>query len=197
MNKTEEIVEMLKKNNGTITTQEVIKQGIHREYIRQLIAKGTIMRSSRGVYILPDNFEDEFLNLQARFKRGIFSNTAALFLLGLTDRTPVKFDMTFPQNYNTTNVILDNVRVFHVKTDLIEIGKIIIATPFGNAVNIYCMERTLCDILIKKNNIEIDIIAEAFKRYVKNSKKNIPLLSDYAKRFAVEDKVRSYLEVLL
>ena len=34
----------------------------------------------------------------------IFSNETALFLLDLTDRTPNRFDMTFPATYNLTNV---------------------------------------------------------------------------------------------
>lgn len=41
------------------------------------------------------------------------------------------------------------------------------------------------------------IITESFKRYVVRKDKNLPLLSEYAKKFRVEEKVRSYLEVLI
>lgn len=59
------------------------------------------------------------------------------------------------------------------------------------------MERTLCDILRKRGGTDTGIITEAFKRYAARKDKNIPLLSEYAKKFHIEEKVRVYLEVLL
>ena len=59
------------------------------------------------------------------------------------------------------------------------------------------MERTLCEILQPKHHTDIQIITEAFKRYTKRTEKNILLLSEFAKLLKVEDKVKSYLEVLL
>ncbi len=45
--------------------------------------------------------------------------------------------------------------------------------------------------------VDIQIISDAFKRYAKSKDKNIPLLSEYAKILRVEKKIRSYLEALL
>ncbi len=59
------------------------------------------------------------------------------------------------------------------------------------------MERTLCDILRKRGGADTGIIADSFRRYIARKDKNIPLLSEYAKKFRVEEKERSYLEVLL
>mgnify|MGYP003335484695 CR=1 FL=1 len=58
------------------------------------------------------------------------------------------------------------------------------------------MEKTLCDILRPRADIDVAIVTEAFKQYVKLKDRNI-VLSEYAKKYKVEDKVRSYLEVLL
>ena len=62
---------------------------------------------------------------------------------------------------------------------------------------VYNKERTLCDILRPNSSADIQIISESFKRYTADKKKNIPLLSEYAKMLKVEVKLRSYLEVLL
>ena len=59
------------------------------------------------------------------------------------------------------------------------------------------MERTLCDILRLHSRVDIQVVAEAFKRYATNPEKNVPVLSEYAKLLKVEIKLRSYLEVLL
>jgi len=70
-------------------------------------------------------------------------------------------------------------------------------TPAGNLVNAYCMEKTLCDILRTQNDVNIQVVSDAFKRYVKRLDKNIPLISEYAKNLHVEKRLRAYLEILL
>ena len=191
------IMRMVKRNNGTITAQQVSSSGLSRGSLKYLVDKGFLERTSRGVYILPEILEDELFNLQTRFKKGIYSKETSLFLHDFTDRTPHKFHMTFPINYNTTVLKSENVSFDRVKSDLYEVGVVEIKTPSGNTVRSYGIERTLCDILKGRSHTDIQIISEAFKRYSKSGTKNIPRLSEYAKLFKVEKKVRSYLEVLL
>ena len=81
--------------------------------------------------------------------------------------------------------------------DLYEIGIITAKSPGGNCIRIYNAERTLCDILKGRSTTDIQIVTDAFKRYARLDKKDIPLLSKYAKLLRVEKKLRSYLEVLL
>lgn len=197
MNYAEQILKMAHNNNGIVTSAQVTKAGILREHLRGLVNKGLLERSGRGVYIVPTVFDDEMFNLQMRFKRGIFSHETSLFLLDLTDRTPIKYSMIFPLNYNTTALNAENVKYSRVKNDLYEIGIITVKSPGGNPIRIYSAERTLCDILKGRNNIDIQIVTDAFKRYTRLDRKNIPLLSEYAKLFKVEKKLRAYLEVLL
>lgn len=197
MKKSDELIEIVKKYNGTITSEQVVKEGFSRGSLKYLADKGIIDRSARGVYILPDMLDDELFNLQARYKKGIFSGETALFLNDLTDRTPNRFQMTFPLNYNTTNLKEENVKCIRIKENLYDLGVVDIRTPGGNIVKAYGVERTLCDILRGHNNTDIQIVSEAFKRYAKIDNKNITLLSEYSKIFRVEKRIRSYLEVLL
>ena len=193
----EEIIEMAKNNNGTVTTAMIVKAGFSRGNLQYLVDKGSLEKSARGIYILPEIWDDEFFNLQSRFKRGIFSLETALFLLDLTDRTPNVYTMTFPATYNLTKVKLANIRCVQCKNELYEIGITQVASPSGNRVNVYNAERTLCDILKPKSSVDIQIVTNSFKRYVARTDKNIPLLSEYAKQLNVENRLRSYLEVLL
>ena len=144
---------------------------------------------------MPEIWEDEFVNLQVRFKKGIFSNETALFLWDLTDRTPNKYHMTFPESYNLTNVKKEGIICSTVKREWYDLGLVCVKSPGGNVITTYSMERTLCDILRK--GVDIGIVAEAYKRYVARNDKNIPQLSEYAKKFRIEERVRRYLEVLI
>jgi predicted transcriptional regulator of viral defense system len=197
MSNSENIMKMVESNNGTITTAEVTKAAISRGSLKYLVDKGILERSARGVYILTAVWDDEFYNLQIRFKKGIFSGETALFLYDLTDRTPKRFQMTFPLSYNTTTLKNENVKYVRVKKELYSLGVTTVLTPSGNSVKVYGIERTLCDILRGHSNTDIQVISEAFKRYAKSNKRNIPLLSEYAKKLRVDKKLQSYLEVLI
>lgn len=196
MTNAERILEILKKNNGVITTSEVTASGISRGSLKHLVDTGVLERASRGVYQLADVWDDEMYHLQVRYKKGIFSGETALYLHDLTDRTPSRFQMTFPNGYNLTNVKKENIRCNRVIKKLYDMGVQEIKTPAGNLVRTYNMERTLCDILRTQSNTDIQIVSDAFKRYARRNDKNIPLLSKYAKELRVETKLRSYLEVL-
>lgn len=197
MNVSDKIIQLAKENNGVVTATILSDKGILRGNLKKLVDEGKLEKTARGVYILPEIWEDEFVNLQARFKKGVFSNETALFLWDLTDQTPNRYDMTFPHNYNLTNVKSEGVNCSRVKQEWYAEGKTQLESPGGNRITVYNMERTLCDILRKRGGINTGIITEAFKRYTARNDKNIPLLSEYAKMFRVEEKVRSYLEVLI
>ena len=191
------ILNMAKDNNGIITNNMVVSKGYSRGSLKYLSDKGYLEKVSRGVYILPNEFEDEFINIQNRFKKGIFSLETALFLCELTDLTPSKYSMTFPSTYNLSKPKEIGILCNSSKEEFYNLGITNLITPYGNYVKSYGAEKTLCDILKTKNHIDIQVIVNSFKIYVKQKNKNIPLLSKYAKILNVENKIRTYLEILL
>lgn len=193
----EEIIKMAKSNNGTVTTTMVVEAGFSRGNIKYLVDRGMIEKSARGVYVLPEVWEDEIFNIQHRFKRGVYSHETALFLWNLTDRTPSRYHMTFPLNYNLTNPKEEEIQCVQCKKELYNLGIAEVTTPGGNIVKTYVVERTLCDILRPHSHADIQVVVDAFKRYAISSDRNIPLLSEYAKILKVEKRIRSYMEVLL
>ncbi|MBQ6503430.1 MAG: type IV toxin-antitoxin system AbiEi family antitoxin domain-containing protein [Flexilinea sp.] len=194
---TQRILELAKQNNGIITTSIVVNAGISRGTLKYLSDNGVLEKASRGVYTLPEVWEDEFVNLQSRYKRGIFSLETALFLCDLTDRTPNRFHMVFPATYNLSAPKRKGIICSGSKEPLYSLGVVELKTPGGNKVKGYCAERSLCDILRPRNRTDIQIITDAIKKYSSRKDRNIPLLSEYAHKLRVEEKIRTYLEVLL
>lgn len=197
MSDSQAIMELAKQNNGVITTSMVVAAGYSRGSLKYLSDNGNLEKSSRGVYTLPEVWEDEFVNLQGRYKRGVFSLGTALFLCDLTDRTPNKYHMTFPGTYNLSHPKSDGIICNGAKEPLYSLGITKVSTPAGNIVKAYNAEKTLCDILRPGNHMDIQIVTEAFKKYALRKEKNIPLLSEYAGILKVEHRLRAYLEVLL
>ena len=193
----ESLLALAGENGGILTTAAAKAAGYHGGSLKYLVKRGRLCRAARGGYTLPEAWDDEFVNLQSRYKRGIFSLDTALFLCNLTDRTPHHFHMTFPQGYNLTRPKADGVHCNVASASIYPIGIVELKTPSGILVRSYGAERTLCDILRPRNHTDIQIVTTAFKQYAKQSEKNIPLLSAYAECLHVQEKVRSYLEVLL
>ncbi|WP_295238711.1 abortive phage infection protein [Veillonella sp.] len=191
------VLKLAYKNNGTITSAMITEEKISRGRPFTLFSKNRKTRTySPCVYILPEVWDDEFLNAQTRYKKSVFSLGSALFLLGLTDRTPAILTLTFPSSYNVTAPRNQGYRCNRVKNAEFNLGIITTTTPAGNLVKTYNAERTLCDIVKPSNRVDIQLITAAFKQYMASYKRNLPLLSEYAKILKVEKKIKPYIEVL-
>lgn len=191
------IMELAKQNNGIVTSAMVTEAGISRGSLKHLADTGRLEKASRGVYTLPEVWEDEFVNVQSHFKRGVFSLETSLFLCDLTDRTPARFHMVFPATYNLSGPKQAGILCSGSKEPYYSLGLAELKTPGGNTVVGYRAERTLCDILKTRNHTDIQIVSDAFRTYASRKEKDIPLLSRYAGILGVQEKMRSYLEVLL
>ncbi len=135
--------------------------------------------------------------IQVRYPLAIFSHETSLYLLGLANREPSQYSVTLKSGTNASGLSNQGVKVYKVKEDLFDMGVDARKSPAGHMLRVYNPERTLCDLMRSKQNIEIQDLQSAFKAYVRLKEKNIPLLMRYAKSLSVEKMVRQYLEVLL
>jgi len=196
-NPLDNIREILKDQNGILLTSDLAKFGIPRTYLSILLKKGEIQRISRGVYSAANYMTDEMASIQARYKGAIFSHETALYLLGLTDRTPLFYSVTVPAVYNATPLKASRAKVYFVNRGLYLLGVIIMKSPHGNDIKTFNLERTLCDVLRNRNQIDVQFVNEALKKYVIHKDRNIDQLYNYAKQFRIQKIVREYIEVLL
>lgn len=59
-------------------------------------------------------------------------------------------------------------------------------TPFGHTVPVYDLERTICDLLRSRNNMEMQTFQGALKMYARRKDKDLRTLMRYAGMFRVE-----------
>ncbi|NLI61667.1 MAG: abortive phage infection protein [Clostridiales bacterium] len=188
---------LIVEKDGLITTKQVEESRIPRYFLTLLMRNGKLERVARGVYLTPDAFDDEMYRLQARNNRIIFSHETALYLHGLTDRDPLELSVTVPRGYNATNLRKEGIRVYTVKKEFFQMGIIELKTIYGRPVKAYNLERTICDIVRNRNNMDIAILNDAIKRYIDYQGRNIPQLLRYAKKLNVQKIIRKYMEILL
>jgi predicted transcriptional regulator of viral defense system len=191
------IYEEMKHNNNMITTARVTELGFSRALLTSYVKNGLLERSRHGVYTLPDMVHDDMYTLMLRSKRIIFSHDTALFLNGLSERTPFIHTVTIPSNSVLPNSLKGECNCYYIKPKLHEIGLITKTTTFGNEVRCYNLERTICDIFRSRNRLDEETVISAIKNYASSNKKDLNLLSVYAQQFKVNRELKKYLEVLL
>jgi predicted transcriptional regulator of viral defense system len=192
-----ELQDALSQNGGVVTTAEANAIGISNERLRLLANAGELERVAHGVYISPDEFLDRMYVAQLRRPKIIYSHETALFLHDLTDRDPINYTVTVPTGYSAARLRGDGINVFTVKRELHEVGAAQAKTMFGNTVTAYGLERTICDCIRSRNQMDIAIVTDAMKRYAKRSDKNLNTLMEMAEAFRITKLLRSYLDVLL
>jgi len=102
-----------------------------------------------------------------------------------------------PTGYNASRLREDGLKVFTIKRELHEVGVSQLSTIFGNNVAVYSLERTICDCLRSRNQMDIAVVTDAIKRYARRRDKNLNTLMQLAETFSVTKPLRSYMEVLL
>lgn len=188
----EVIEDIMKMNNGYVTSKQISNFGIHRMYLNIMKKKGMIEKVGNGIYIDSNKIEDSYFVLSLELPNVIYSHMTALYFYGLSIKAPnEKYDVTVPNNYY--NYKLKEHNAFYVSKNIYELGLIEIETPMGNKVRAYDIERCICDIIKSKNRMDLEHVKYSIKTYIKSKDKNIIKLSKYANEMGIKDEVMDYI----
>ena len=197
MSDLEKILQLVQKNNGYITTKEVVDNGLNKMALKRLYDGGLLARVSTGYYSLPNIINDDYYKIISKSKNAIFSYATALFLHNLSDRTPLYFDITVPRGYGGPLQNIDTVSLHYVDNSILNLGIQTIKSPFGMDIKCYDIERTICDIIKDKNHMDKEIYTKALKWYAERKDKNMLKLAKYSKKLNIEKEVAEIMQVIL
>ena len=189
--------QMVEDKNGYLCTMQAVTSGISRPTLADYVKRRNMERVAHGVYLAEDAWRDDLYLLHLTNSRVVFSHETALLLHGLMEREPKHISVTVPAGYNATHLRKKSVRVYQVKPEIARLGATQVETAFGNTVCAYDRERTICDVLRCKDDMDIQVFRHAMREYMQGEQKNIPRLMAYAKVFRIESTARTYTEVLL
>ncbi|MGI6644360.1 MAG: type IV toxin-antitoxin system AbiEi family antitoxin domain-containing protein [Bacilli bacterium] len=189
------IIEKMESSGGIITSEEIRNSNIPTIYLTRLVESGDIIRATRGIYILPDGYYDEYYFFQNRHNVAIFSYVSALYLHDLTDVIPSQKEITVYKGYNPHRID-EKTRVHYVNKEIYDFGITEIETAFGNVVKVYDLERTICDFVKDRGEIDVELFSKTINSYIRSEKKNLMKLYEYSKKMKIYEKVKEVLEVL-
>ena len=188
----------LVQSHDYLTPKIAEESGVSKFKFYKYIRENELEQVSRGVYFTGTNWTDGLYVIHRRCPRAVFSHDEAFYYHGLTDREPFVHTLTIYSGYNAHRLIADgSCKVYTVKHELLDIGKIVVKDNNGNMIPMYDLERTICDLIRSRNSIEAQDFNSALKTYVSRKDKDLNRLMEYAKLFRVDNVIRRYMGVLL
>ena len=189
------IEELMKKNNGYITSKELDMFDIHRMYLSIMQEKGIIEKVASGIYIDTNKIEDNYYVFGLSMPNVIYSHMTALYFHCLSIKAPTDvYDITVKRSYNSIHLRKHNV--FYVGNDVYGLGITEIETPMGNKVKVYDVERCICDIIRSKSRMDLELIKHSVKEYIKRKDKDLVKLSLYAEKLGIKDVIMDYVGMM-
>ena len=192
-----ELTAIAQAHGGIIETKVAATHGVSKAMLYKLCKENKLHRVIQGQYILPNDLQDELLSISKRSEKLVFSHETALFLHGISDRTPFEHTITVPSDYTPSASIKSECKVYYIKPELLSLGQTTLKTPAGNEVPVYDLERTICDMIRSRNKVGTETFHTALKLYVASPRKDLNKLNSYAKKMRMANVLRQYLEVLL
>jgi predicted transcriptional regulator of viral defense system len=199
LNKIKIMSDIITLSSGYISAKELNKAGFNSYDISRLIELGYIDRVKRGLYRksgVNDEY-NEMVEVSKIVPNGFICLLSALAYYELTTYIPSEYQIAVHMDaHKTTLPGYPPIKLYFFSDNRFNIGAINIEI-YGNKVNIYDIEKTLCDCIFYRNKIGTDIVKEALDNYIMRKGKNIPRLLEYAEKLRVKATLKTYLEVLI
>lgn len=186
------------KNSGVLSTCELNDLGLSSRQIKKLLEDGFIVRIKKGFYELAKAVTREEVIISRLFPDAVIFLESALMHYGYTDRIPAAWQIAVNRYSKTSKYNIDYpiIEPFFLEPKFIEMGVENIQIE-NVSVRIYDRDRTICDLLRYEKKLEKEIFNNALKRYLKDPKKNVRKLFEYAEVLNIKNKTQTYIGVWL
>jgi len=132
------------------------------------------------------------------FPDAVICMESALQYYGYTDRTPATWCLAVDKHSTKSRFNIDypSVKPHYIPEEQMTLGVEMINIE-DTDLKIFNRERVICDCLRQENKMDVEIFNKAIQAYIKDPKKNVPRLMEYAKILRTGNKVRKMIGVWL
>lgn len=191
--------DIFKDYDYVMTTAQLSSVKLYYRDIQRMLNEGLIEKIKRGYYHWIESYgKDEIVIINRLFPDGVLCMDTALFYYKYSVRTPAKWHITIDKNTSRqrTQVEYPLIKAYRVESELLPLGETE-GEIDSQKVRIYDRDRTICDVLRNMNKMDKEIFNKAIQGYVKDPKKDISNLMQYAKTLRVQKRVKDIIEVWL
>lgn len=193
----ERILKLARRARG-VTPRDLAEQGIHRQVLTRLVAKGQIERVSRGVYRLPEHpiTENHGLALAAAaIPQGVICLLSALQYHGIGTQLPSEVWVALDRRAWRPRLAYPPLRILRYSGVAMSAGVETYRIE-GRPVKVYVPAKTVADCFKYRNKIGLDVALEALREGWRTRRFTMDELDRYASICRVQKVMRPYLEAL-
>lgn len=193
----DQIIQILKANNGYARTKDILAAGIHHYYLSKLVKKGKVEKVKRGMYRLTQSTIDyEIEEVHHLVPQGVVSMFSAWSYYELSDFVPPEHHIAIEKSKKVSLPDYPPIKLYYWSEKYWKIG--IRKIQIGDtAMHIYEKEKAVCDAIKFRNKIGKETEKEVLKNYLKSKDRNINQLLYYAELLRVEKRLKTYLNIML
>jgi len=185
------INEAFTKHGGILETSELNELGLSSRQIKKLLESGELSKIKQGYYELADEINPEEIIIAKLFPKAVIFLESALLHYSYTDRIPTAWQIAVSRDSEKSqyNIEYPRIEPYYQEPKFLNIG----VSEFeinGVEVKIFDRDRTMCDILRYEKKLEKEVFINAVTRYIKDPKKNVRYLFEYAEIFNITKKVQ-------
>jgi predicted transcriptional regulator of viral defense system len=187
------MINELPHKNGYIFTKEARGNRNLFNKLKKLIEEGLVEKLKPGIYKIPELATlNHWQEITLMYPKAVICLTSASAYYNLTTYIPHKIHLAIGQKANIKTEDYPPVQ-FYYWTDKYFKQHIV----NNDDVQIFSLERTVCDIVRVYRNSDVNLVKEVAKEYLKRKDTNIALLMNTAKEIDMEDKVKEVFELLV
>ncbi len=193
------IEEQMKKHGGVMKTKQLYEEcGLSYQELDVLYKEEYLARVKNGYYRIKNEEKKEEEYITALFSDGVLCMESALYYHGYISKKPFSWSIAIDKNTSKSRFLLDYPVVvpYYTEPRVLEIGVEEIEIE-GRKMKIYDRDRLICDVLKYEHKIEREVFKEGILSYIKDDKKDIHKLLEYAKERKVATKVQNVIGVWL
>jgi predicted transcriptional regulator of viral defense system len=179
-------------------SQELVRLGVSPEQLRRWVAKGELVRLTRGIYALATQELGEHQSLIEaclRSPQGVVCLLSALAFHKVTTQNPAEIWLAMPQGSRTPKWLDVDLRVIHLSPHF-HAADVETHALRGGSVRVYSLARTVVDVFRFRGAIGLDVSLEAIREATRSKRVSWDELHLAAKARGITGSIRPYLEAM-
>lgn len=193
MKNKDKLQQLFIRNKGYLYSSELERKSVLYEQLKQLVESKIVEKIKPGLYRhIEIASSDEWLEVCHMYPHGVLCLFSAWSYYQLTTHVPSRYHLAVPNKVKIKLNPYPPVQLYYWTESYY-----IIDVEQKNGIQIYGLEKSVCDAIRFKSKVGVEITSEVVKNYLKRKDKNLNKLIQTAKRMKIENQVRNTLEMLV
>ena len=193
----ENLMEKFVENFGFLKSKEITDRTQWR-ILNKMLKNDSVSKVKRGLYRLNDfEYDNSFVEVMNIVPHGVFCLFSAWFYYGLTTTIPYENHIAITQKRKLTLPNYPPIRLYYLSEKFYQLG--ITQIKEGNQfINMYDLEKSVCDAVRFRNKVGMDIAIEVVRNYVgRRGNRNFDKLAKYARELRIEKIMQNFIMPML